>query len=233
MIKKILAIIPARGGSKGIPRKNIKDLAGKPLIAWTIQAAQESRALDRIIVSTDDEEISQVSHKFGAEVPFLRPSELASDTAKSIDVVLHLLNKLAEDEHYFPDAVMLLQPTSPLRRSTDILAVIKLLQENETADAVISVSQVEHPISWLKEMDPDGKLNPLVETSPIFRRQDAKQVYELNGSIYLLKTAAIQKEQTFLPKNTYGYVMPFENSIDIDSPLDFRIAEMIVREKNA
>lgn len=234
MIKKILAIIPARGGSKGIPRKNIKHLAGKPLIAWTIQAALDSHVFDRIIVSTDDEEINQVSKKHGAEVPFLRPLELASDTAKSIDVVLDLLKKLADKEHYFPDAIMLLQPTSPFREVSDILEVTQLLQTNEAADAIVSVCAVEHPITWLTEMTPEGKLISIIDNKTFtFRRQDSQQLYELNGSMYLLKTKVIQQEQTFLPKNTFGYVMSTENSIDIDTPWDFHLAELIMRDKHA
>lgn len=233
MKMKILAIIPARGGSKGIPRKNIKHLAGKPLIAWTIQAALDSQVFDRIIVSTEDEEISRISQEYGAEVPFLRPIELASDHAKSIDLVLNLLKMLAEKEQYFPDAIMLLQPTSPFREVSDILEVTRLFQTHTSADALVSVCAVDHPISWLKEMTPEGKLISLLENTPFtFRRQDSQQVFELNGSIYLLKTKILQQEQTFLPKNTFGYVMSNENSIDIDTPWDFHLADLIMRDKH-
>lgn len=232
MQKKILAVIPARGGSKGIPRKNIKDLAGKPLIAWTIETAKVSSVFDRIIVSTDDQEIAVIARQFGADVPFLRPQELSTDTATSIDVVLHLIQWLQENEHYSPDYLMLLQPTSPFRSSADITQVIQLMQTNQEADAIISVTAVDHPVQWLRKMEADGKLLPLDETPLKLRRQDAQQIYQLNGSIYLIKTETFVKDKTFLPAKTFGYIMPEEKSIDIDTPWNFHMAELIMRDKN-
>jgi len=232
MQKKILAVIPARGGSKGIPRKNIKDLAGKPLIAWTIETAKTSSAFDRIIVSTDDQEIAFIARQFGADVPFLRPQELSTDSATSIDVVLHLIQWLQENEHYSPDYLMLLQPTSPFRSPEDITQVIQLMETNQETDAIISVTAVDHPVQWLRKMEADGKLLPLDETPLKLRRQDAQQIYQLNGSIYLIKTETFFKNKTFLPEKTFGYIMPEEKSVDIDTPWNFHIAELIMRDKN-
>mgnify|MGYP000969617596 CR=1 FL=1 len=232
MRKKILAVIPARGGSKGIPRKNIKDLAGKPLIAWTIETAKVSSVFDRIIVSTDDQEIADIARQFGADVPFLRPQELSTDTATSIDVVLHLIQWLRENERYSTDYLMLLQPTSPFRSPEDITQVIQLMQSNQEADAIISVTAVDHPVQWLRKMEANGKLLPLDETPLKLRRQDAQQIYQLNGSIYLIKTETFVKDKTFLPAKTFGYIMPEEKSIDIDTPWNFHMAELIMRDKN-
>lgn len=232
MRNKILAVIPARGGSKGIPRKNIKDLAGKPLIAWTIETAKVSSVFDRIIVSTDDQEIANIARQFGADVPFLRPQELSTDTATSIDVVLHLIQWLRENERYSPDYLMLLQPTSPFRSPVDITQVIQLMHTNLEADAIISVTAVDHPVQWLRKMEANGKLLPLDETPLKLRRQDAQQIYQLNGSIYLIKTETFVKDKTFLPAKTFGYIMPEEKSIDIDTPWNFHMAELIMRDKN-
>jgi len=232
MSKIILAIIPARGGSKRIPRKNIKMLAGKPLIAWTIEAALATSALTRVIVSTDDDEICQIALQWKADVPFIRPPELSTDNAKSIDVVFHLLERLQKIENFSPDYILLLQPTSPLRSSADIQAAINLLQSKSDADAVVSVCPVLHPVSWLRHVDSDGRLFPLEGTNVVSRRQDAKLLYQLNGSLYLIKTSSLYKERTFTPEKTFAYIMAPEYSIDIDTPGDFYLAELVLRDKN-
>lgn len=167
----ILGLIPARGGSKGIPRKNIKLLAGKPLIAWTIEAALDSSCFARLIVSTDDAEIASVARQYGAEVPFLRPAELASDAASSMDVVLHGLDWLAQAAQSLPGLVMLLQPTSPLRTPEDIQAAITL-QTEKNAEAVVSVCEAAHPVQWLRRLGPEGELLPYQTDPELSRRQD-------------------------------------------------------------
>jgi len=228
----VVAILPARGGSKGIPRKNIKMLAGKPLIAWTIGAALRSRCLDRVITSTDDDEIAQVARQLGAEVPFLRPADLASDTATSVEVVLHALDWLQQNEYAQPDFVMLLQPTSPLRTAEDIEAAV-VLQREKQAEAVVSVCKTAHPPQWLKRFGPNGELLPWESGVEPSRRQEAAPAYQQNGAIYLVKTVTLSRERTFLPERTFGYVMPPERSVDIDSPWDFYSAELILKDKCA
>ena len=228
---KILCILPARGGSKGIPRKNVKSLAGKPLIAWTITSALNLPAIDRLLVSTDDLEIAETARAWGAEVPFMRPEELSSDTAKSIEVVFHALEWLKNRENYVPDCVLLLQATSPLRSTTDIQAAIDL-QKEKGASAVVSVCELPHPLSWVRELGPDGKILPPTETQLVTRRQDARSLYQLNGALYLIQTAVLEKERTFLPENTYAHIMPLERSLDIDTPWDFYLADLILRDQN-
>lgn len=223
----VLALIPARGGSKGIPRKNICDVGGRPLIAWTITAAFESRQLDRVVVSTDDEEIASVAREWEAEVPFLRPPELASDTAGSLEVVEHALGALVTN----PDSIMLLQPTSPLRCAADIAASIDLL-ESSGADAVVSVALATHPPQWLRTMRPDGILEPWITGTPEpQRRQDGLPLYELNGAIYLVRTESLLRDRTFTPERTIGYPMPQERSIDVDTPWDLFVADLVLRER--
>ena len=154
--QRLLAIIPARGGSKRLPRKNILDLAGKPLIAWTIEAALNSKYIDRIVVSTDDQEIANISIKYGAEVPFLRPKSLATDDASSIDTVINVLGEVEIiNQHY--EYIVLLQPTSPLRTEIDIDKAIELL-EKKSADSVISVCEVDHPSHWINTLPDDGNM---------------------------------------------------------------------------
>jgi CMP-N,N'-diacetyllegionaminic acid synthase len=227
---KLLAIIPARGGSKGIPRKNIKPLAGKPLIHWTIEAALRCSAIDRVIVSTDDREIADISVQAGASVPFLRPPELSTDTSKSLDPVLHLLDHVKSSDQYIPDSILLLQPTSPLRTSADIDAAIEL-QTQKDRDAVVSVCEVSHPVTWFRQLDADGKFISISDEELVTRRQDAGKLYQLNGALYLIKRNIILEEQTFLPKNTFAYIMPVENSIDIDTPWEFHLADLIMRDR--
>lgn len=227
--KNILAIIPARGGSKGVPRKNIKDLNGIPLIAYTIKAAIKSRKVSRVVVSTDDVEIAEVSRSYDAEVPYLRPSELASDTATTIDAVLHMLNTLKDKEGYIPDYVLLLQCTSPLRGVKHIdEAIEKIL--NTDLDALVSVCEAEVNPYWANVFDGDKLKYFIEEGKSITRRQDLPEVYRFNGAIYLIKTEVLYREKTFEPENLTGYIMDEYSSVDIDTELDFKIAEVIMRE---
>jgi CMP-N,N'-diacetyllegionaminic acid synthase len=227
----ITGLILARGGSKGIPRKNIVPLAGKPLIAWTIEAGVKSGVLDRLMVSTDDTEIAEVSRAWGAEVPFLRPQELARDETPSMDAVLHALRWLCAEQSYSPECVLLLQPTSPLRQAEDIQNSIALLLEREAA-CVVSVSQVEQHPYWMKRVAADGRLEEfLPEVAMPTRRQDLPPAYAVNGAIYLGRRDWLMANQSFYGPATYGYIMPPERSLDIDTALDLRLAELALKDK--
>lgn len=223
----VLAVIPARGGSKGIPRKNIKPLGGKPLIQWTIDAAKHSKHLDRIIVSTEDPEIARISLHFGAEIPFVRPSNLATDDTPGLAPVLHALEQLPEYEW-----VMLLQPTSPLRITEDIDSVFELCQESG-APAAVSLSAVsEHPY-WTYRMGSEGCMESFIVNRPdILRRQDLPPAYCLNGAIYLARTDWLSEQESFITPETLGYVMPPERSVDLDSPLDWQWLEFLLENKH-
>lgn len=227
---RILGLIPARGGSKGLPRKNLALLCGKPLITYTIEEAKKAQSLDRIIISTDDEEIAEVSKKLGVEVPFLRPNSLAKDSTSTIDVVIHALNWLLQNESYSPFAVALLQPTSPLRGSSDIDNAVRVFLEKE-ADSVVSVCEVECSPYWFKIIK-DGKIYPFLKSRMSeLPRQKQPKFYRPNGAIYIVKKDIVMKERTFYTKNTFAYFMPRENSIDIDTLFDLKFAEVILLEK--
>jgi len=226
--KKLLAIIPARGGSKRLPRKNILDLAGKPLIAWTIESALGTKYIDRVVVSTDDQDIADVSIKYGADIPFIRPDELATDEATSIDVVLHLLKRLEMCNEYY-DYIILLQPTSPLRTTKNIDEAVELLQIKKK-DAVISVCEVEHSPLWCNTVPESGDLSNFLEDSVLNQRsQDLDQYYRLNGAIYLCNTNRLKEEKTFFFKSDCtAYIMANEQSVDIDSKMDLLQALVVV-----
>lgn len=228
--KKILTLIPARGGSKGLPGKNIKEIAGKPLIVWTIQTALQSNWLDKIIVSTDNETIASVARQAGAEVPFIRPKHLASDNAKGIDVVLHAIHWFEEKGEYF-DLLLLLQPTSPLRTVRDIENAIRLLFEKQ-AKAIISVCENEHPPYWSNTLPADHSMKNFINFDAIKNRQKLPTFYRLNGAIYLSEIEYLKQNKGFWGAQTYAYIMPNERSVDIDSLLDFKLAELLLNEKN-
>lgn len=229
--KNILGIITARGGSKGISGKNIKPLAGKPLINWTIQAALESSVLNRVIVSTDDDKIAQICRDYGAEVPFIRPDELAQDDSPHIDVVVHAIEWMKNQNDYYPEYIMLLQPTSPLRTNEDIKNAVELVIKHN-ADSIISVSSTPvHPY-LMKQINEEGMLSDFVEKREGYLpRQMHPQVYYVNGAIYLTKTEVILEKRTFYPDSTYPYKMPIERSLDIDTTWDFYLGSLILRDK--
>lgn len=225
---KVIGIIPARGGSKGVPKKNIKLLNNKPLIAYTIEAAIESK-LDTVIVSTDDQEIADVAKRFGADVPFLRPDNLANDSAKSLPVMLHALNFMEEQSGKNYDAVMMLQPTTPHRTIEDIDKAIDLLEQTN-ADSVISVVDVEgHHPARMKFME-DGKLidPPYCEAYENQPRQELTPMYIRNGAIYLTKKEVLLAN-SFKGKDCRALVMPASRSVNIDSVLDFQMAEFLTQ----
>jgi len=235
MTDRILAIIPARGGSKGVPRKNIRFLCGKPVIAWTIEAALETGdLLHRVIVSTDDEEIAGVAHACGAEVPFLRPAEMASDSAPTLPTLQHAVDFVERQDGVKMDWVLTLQPTAPFRTAQDIAEGIRLAREGG-CDSVISVTQVfaEHPILLKKIVD--NRLAPYcIEEKEGTRRQDYDPpAYIRNGAIYFTRRDVLMEQNSVWGEVIRPYVMPEERSLDIDSELDFKLIEIVMAEKLA
>ena len=224
---KVLAIITARSGSKGIPRKNLAPLAGMPLIQYTFEAALASRELDRVVLSTDDPEIAECGRAAGVMVPFLRPSDLASDTALSEPVVEHAVSWLEQHAGCSSEAVMLLQPTSPLRHSRHIDEAIELFRSQDT-EGVVGVSEVaEHPYSTVSFSE--GNMRRAIERPPgSVRRQDLPQYFHINGAIYLVVTRVLMERHTMVPTRCLPYLMDRRYSLDIDSPLDLHIAESLL-----
>lgn len=231
MKNSVLALITARGGSKGIPGKNIADLAGKPLIAWTIEAAMGAAAVSRVIVSTDDAAIAAVSERWGAEVPFLRPAELAADASPHLPVLLHALAWVEEHDARSYEYILLLQPTSPLRTTGDIESAVKLALDQQ-ADGVVSVCPA-HPHPFLsRRITDDGRLEEFApRPKGYLARQTLPPAYMLNGAIYLVRSDVLTTRQTFYTENTFAYVMPPERSLDIDTPWDLYLANLILRDR--
>ena len=229
--KKTLAVITARGGSKGIPRKNIKDLGGKPLIVWTIEAVRQSKYLDDCVLSTDDVEIAEVAKKFGCRVPFMRPAELATDQAKSIPVVQHTLNWLKGNEAREFDYCVILQPTSPFRTAEDIdVAIAKAVDTD--ADSVMSMMKlVDFSEPKLKVLDGDI-IKPWQEAEgkQSASRDELKDVYKRNCAIYLTKVPVLMRGDLF-GQTSRAIVMPAARSVDINTPEDFNYAEWLVKSK--
>jgi len=227
----MLAIIPARGGSKQVPQKNIKSLCGKPLIAYTIEAAQAAKSVDRVIVSTDDPQIEEAAKKSGAEIPFMRPKELAQDDSKAIDTYLYTVEKLnVEFNGNYKEFVVLL-PTSPLRVPEDIDNAVSLFHEKK-ADSVISCVEVSFPPVWMKKIDRDGKITNYFNVATENKnRQEFETAFKPNGSIYVFKYAFLKEKYSYYSNNTYAYLMPQERSVDIDSQSDFNYAEYLMRAK--
>lgn len=241
MEKKILGIITARGGSKGIPGKNIKPLLGKPLIAYTIEAAQKSGVFDRIILSTDDDAIANVVKKYGIEVPFMRPKELAQDTTGHLSVVIHAVSWLRDNEKYFPDYVMILHPTSPLRQAFHIKEAVDIILRNE-ADSVLSVAPIPEEFVPNKAMViRNDDFLELASGDSVYkriaRRQDLPQTYWSIGSIYLFKTELLfsKEEPNFYGERVMPYIVDEKYAVDINEPNDWELAEralMKIKEEN-
>lgn len=220
---RVLAVIPARGGSKGLPRKNLAPFLGRPLIAWTIEAAQGSMLIDRTILSSDDAEIIAVSRGLGCEAPFVRPAELAGDDATSLDVVLDALDRTPGY-----DVVVLLQPTSPLRTAADIDAVLALLKDADSA--VSATDAADHPFLVYRP-DADGRLTPYAEAGEgvSLRRQDLPPAWSLNGAVYAVRVDWLKRERAFVkPGVTRAWPMPADRSADIDT-----LADLIAAERSA
>ena len=225
--KSFLAIIPARGGSKRLPRKNILDLNGKPLIAYSIEAGLKSNYIDKVIVSSDDTEILNISKDFGADI-IKRPDILASDTATSFDAIKHTI----ENSNRY-DYIVLLQPTSPLRTSINIDESIELLNEKD-ADAIISVCEMDHSPLWSNILDKTLSMKGFLKDEVLNKRsQDLEKYYRLNGAIYICRTDKLLEEKSFfLKENSFGFIMDRESSVDIDERIDFKIAQLLLKERD-
>ena len=227
---EVLGVILARGNSRSIPRKNILSLAGKPLIAYTIEAAQKAQRLDRLILSTDSPEIAEVARALGAEVPFMRPAELARDGTLSVHSLRHALQWMQENEGCSPEYVLLLQPTSPFRTAADIDRSIELAVEKD-ADTVVSFTRARQHPYWMTRITDEGRLEDFPDLEPKYlRRQSLPPFYYPVGSIYLAKSRLVMKQDSFFTDKTYAYLVPVERSLDIDTPLDFRMAELLLKE---
>ena len=220
--KKILAIIPARGGSKGIPRKNVKAISGKPMIQYTIEAAKECPYIDKVVVSTEDEEIADISMRAGAIVPFSRPEELATDEAKTIDVVMHAVEFYERKAERF-DIIVLLQPTSPLRNAEDITKALEYFMRNEQR-SLVTVSEVSESPILMRNFNKENKLEKILEEDSDVRRQDMKKFYRINGAIYINKASELNANTSF-NDNEMGFVVSQDHGIDVDEPQDLVVAE--------
>lgn len=229
---RIIAIIPARSGSKGLKDKNIKELNGKPMMAYTIEAANSCGIFDCVHVSTDSEKYADIARKYGADVPFLRSQEMSSDTADSWDAVLEVLNRYKGLEKEF-DMVTLLQPTSPIRTGEDIKNAFNIFIAKD-ANAVISVCESDHPIEWYRPLLNDNDMSAFATSEEKSgRRQDADTYYRMNGSIYMLNTTYLKENPRNIIRNkVYAYIMDKYSSIDIDTQFDFDIAEAVIKKMN-
>ncbi|MEI6807425.1 MAG: acylneuraminate cytidylyltransferase family protein [bacterium] len=227
----ILGLIVARGGSKGVPRKNLRLVGGKPLLHWTFEAAQMSRLLTRTILSTDDEVMVAYARSERIEVPFMRPPELATDAATAVDVTLHALQWLASHESCHPDYVVLLQPTSPLRTAEDIDGCVEMAMKRGVAAVISVVESREHPC-LMRTIGKDGELMPFIHTS-LFesRKQDLPPVYSPNGAVYVARSEVLKERRSWHPEGALACVMPAERSLDIDTEWDLGLADMILRSR--
>ncbi len=220
---KNIAIIPARSGSKGLPNKNIKKLIDKPLMYYSIEAAINSGCFDTVMVSTDSEKYANIARDGGAEVLFLRSQSTSSDTASSWDVVIEVLNRYLNIGKKF-DTFCLLQPTSPLRSSNDIIESYRLMAQRD-AFSVISVTELDHPLAWCGEIGENLSLDGFIQKSASKQRQLQKTIYRINGAIYIASIPEFLKDQFLYRRGSYAYIMPKERSIDIDTEYDFKCAE--------
>jgi CMP-N,N'-diacetyllegionaminic acid synthase len=228
----VIAIIPARGGSKGLPGKNIRPLLGKPLIGWSIEQAFASKYIDEVVVSSDCPEIIEISRKFGANVPFKRPAKLASDNSTTIDVLIHCLDWFEEKNKSF-DILVLLEPTSPIREVSDIDNSLRILISKEQG-SVVSVCKTEgqNPAFCFKKND-DSKINPYLEIQPTnLRRQEIEPVYFLDGTIYSSFTSSLRNQKSFYHNCTFGFEVPKWKSLEIDDIVDFSMVESVMRHIN-
>ncbi len=222
---KILAIISARGNSKGLPNKHLLNLKGKPLLAWTIEAAQNCDLISRTILSSEDKAIIACAKQYNLEVPFVRPAALSDDTVPGIEPVLHALTQCTGYTH-----VLLLQPTSPLRTAEDITNVINRLI-TQKAPACVSITRVQKHPNWMFHKKEDATLAPFQSNELILHRQALSPLYYLNGAIYLAEVAWLQTHKTFVTRETVGYEMPIERAIDIDAPFDFACANALLNSQ--
>jgi CMP-N-acetylneuraminic acid synthetase len=225
---KILAIIPARGGSKRLPGKNIRPIAGKPLIAHSIDVSLQSKYINRVIVSTDDEKITEVSKRYGAEV-LKRSTELSQDSTPTIDVVFHVLDELKKDG-YNPDIIILLQPTSPLRTVDDVDKSIELFAKLKSAQSLVSVTAFSHSPFWAIKIENNFLKSVFGKKYFLMRGQDLSTLFRPNGAIFISKPNILRKYKTFYAPKAVAYKMPPERSIDIDDITDLKLAEFLMKK---
>lgn len=224
--KKVVAIIPARGGSKGLPRKNILAVKGKPLLAWTITEGLKSQYIDKLILSSEDPEIQKIARRWGCEVPFTRPKELATDKARAADVVIHAMEELNEVYDY----IVLLQPTSPLRSYQDIDNCIARCQKSDSPSCV-TVSNPEKSPFWMYFVNSSGHMKPVIESNDrSARRQELPTVYALNGAVYVAKWKSFKKSKSFVTEETIAHIMPKERAIDIDTEFDLTFFKFLTTQ---
>ncbi len=221
--RSVLAVVAARGGSKGLPGKNLRPLGGKPLLQWSIAAAKGSAYIDRLVLSSEDDAIAEAARLAGCEVPFRRPAALATDDASIYDVLKHAASSLPERYAL----IVLLQATSPLRQSQDIDRSLELLM-SVGADSVVSVTPAPKPPHWMYVIDAKGQLAPVLRGEAVGRRQDAPPVYVVNGAVYAAPPDWVFERMSFVGERTVGYVMPPERSVDIDTMADFVVAEHLL-----
>jgi CMP-N,N'-diacetyllegionaminic acid synthase len=226
----ILAVIPARGGSKGLPGKNIRPLLGKPLIAWSIEQALGSKYVNEVFVSTDSEEIAQVARTYNAKVPFLRPVQLATDEAKTSDVLLHFIDEMEKQGNTFTH-ILLLEPTSPLRETEDIDKAFEMLLECDEATSIVGISKVESQHPYFTVSLTKDKLLRSGNNFQILRRQDIEDLYFYEGSVYISTIEKYKELNNFYHNNTLGYIMPKWKSFEIDDMVDFVIIEALLNNK--
>lgn len=229
----MIAVIPARGGSKGLPGKNIKEINGIPLIAYTIRAGREASCIERVVVTTDDEKIAESARKYGAEVPFIRPEYLASDTASAIDVYIHAVEYMTDDSKQEIEKFMVLLPTAPLRTSRHIEEAYRQFMESG-ARTLISVTEADVPPSWYLHKGENGCLSNcnFGNTEGLLHNRQAEQRYYVpNGAIYILDYKLLTEERTYYCDNTIPYIMNRKESVDIDTMEDFEYAEFLIRQK--
>lgn len=222
--KKVLAVIPARGGSKGVPKKNIREVGGKPLIAWTIDAARKSKYIDRLIFSSEDKETIEIALKYGCDVPFVRPLELATDESGTTEVILHAIENITERYNY----IVVLQPTSPLRLSTDIDNCIQHCLETNSLSCV-SVTEAEKSPYWMYFLDDKGKMTGVIDIkNRPTRRQNIPTAYTLNGAVYVVEIESFKKTMKLINNQTVAYIMPKIRSLDIDTDFDFMLFQTLL-----
>lgn len=228
---KRFAIIPARSGSKGVPDKNIKQLDGKPLMAYTIEAALKSKLFDEVYVSTDSEVYAEIARRWGASVPFLRNSELSTDSASTWDVVKDAVMRYREIGNSF-DTLAVLQPTSPLRTAEDIIAGFDMM-DSKDANAVVSVCETDHSPLWTNTLPEDASLEHFIDWARASKpRQCLPAYYRINGALYIAKADYVLRADSIYSDRCFALIMPRENSIDIDTDIDFIIAQCLIEKRN-
>ena len=224
--KSVLGLIMARGGSKGLPRKNLRQVGGKPMIAWTVEAGKHSQCIDRLILSSEDDEIIDTARQFECEIPFVRPKNLATDESSPLEVIRHTIESLPEKYDY----LVLLQPTSPLRIASDIDRCVELCYQKK-APACVTITESEKTPYWMYELQEGHRMHPVMSgTERVVRRQDLPKTYTLNGAVFVARFDWIINQNDFLGPDTIGCEMPRVRSIDIDSETDLIVANALLKE---